>query len=322
MNDSNCPSVAVLMSTYNGEKYLREQVDSILNQKDVDVHLYVRDDGSTDGTLDIVREYIAANPGKISLTTGENLGVGRSFMELVYQSPSTYDYYAFSDQDDVWLEGKLIAAIRFLTEHHKALYVGNLMCVDKNLNKVKLRNSVPPDISLYAIMVANEINGCTMVFSQHFCSFLKDESHRPDGEALFYTRCHDTWVAMVGALMGVLVYDFDYHILYRQHEGNVVGSTNYSRSIGYRIIKYSKIIRGLILDKSKRNGRSRAAHEIVRVFPEESARFPYLWMYAEPQKLENKVKLIRSYKEYCSHTPIHHRKGFLGFFLYVCFNLI
>lgn len=78
-------SVAVLMSTYNGEKYLKEQIDSILAQKDVDVTLFIRDDGSSDNTIGICKEYVEKHKN-IVLKTGENIGVGNSFMQLVYYS--------------------------------------------------------------------------------------------------------------------------------------------------------------------------------------------------------------------------------------------
>ena len=319
MSDSNCPSVAVLMSTYNGEKYLREQVDSILNQKDVDVRLFVRDDGSTDTTLDIIREYMDANPGKISLTTGENLGPGRSFMELVYAVPDTCDYYAFSDQDDVWLDDKLIAGIRFLKERRKELYVSNLMCVDADLNPLGLNHQKPPDTHLYGIMQGNSMCGCTMIFSNRLCQILRDKAHRPDDDIIRF-RHHDMWTAMTASVLGALAFDFDYHILYRQHGGNVVGSVVYD-SVWKRAKRGFQQKLSKIRDKSRRNLRSKTARVIVRAFPEETKSFPYLQnlrQYAEAHTVRNKIKLICSYKEYKEHG----RQSFLGFFLYVCLNLM
>lgn len=320
MSDSNCPSVAVLMSTYNGEKYLREQVDSILNQKDVDVHLYIRDDGSTDTTLDIVREYIAANPERVSLTVGENLGVGRSFMDLVYNVPDTYDYYAFSDQDDVWLDDKLIAGTLFLKAHHKDLYASNQMCVDEKLNPLGLKHQKPPDTHPYGIIQGNSMSGCTMIFSSHLFQILRDEAHSPD-ENIIRLRYHDVWTAMTASVLGTLAYDFDYHILYRQHGSNVVGSVVYD-SVCKKAKRGFKQKLKKFLDKSKRNLRSKTAHSIVMAFPEETKSFPYLQnlkQYAEAHTVKNKIKLIQSYKDYGKHGG---NQSFLGFFLYVCFNLI
>ena len=102
--------VAVLMSTYNGEKYLREQVKSIFQQEQVKVSLYVRDDGSTDNTIKIINE-LQKEYDNIFLIKGENIGWRRSFRYLIDNVPTKYEYYAFSDQDDFWLKRKLIRAI-------------------------------------------------------------------------------------------------------------------------------------------------------------------------------------------------------------------
>ena len=97
--------VAVLMSTYNGEKYLNEQIDSILSQSgNFELSLLVRDDGSTDETINILNKY--QNLGKLKWYSGKNLGPGKSFIDLLYKTHG-YDYYAFSDQDDVWMTGKI-----------------------------------------------------------------------------------------------------------------------------------------------------------------------------------------------------------------------
>ena len=124
--------VAVLMSTYNGEKYLREQIDSILAQEGVDVTLYIRDDGSSDSTIEIINEYLTKT-NRIKFYIGENIGVGNSFMQLVYDCPEDYDYYAFSDQDDIWLTEKMQVAVDSLKEYSNPfLYCSNQILVDKN----------------------------------------------------------------------------------------------------------------------------------------------------------------------------------------------
>ena len=106
--DNTKPTVAVLMSTYNGEKFLEEQLDSIFSQTGVNVKLYVRDDGSTDCTLHIIDQYAERFP-IVKLADNENLGPGFSFMRLLYQYAfePEIDFFAFADQDDIWLENKL-----------------------------------------------------------------------------------------------------------------------------------------------------------------------------------------------------------------------
>ena len=99
------PSVCVLMSTYNGEQFIREQLESICSQNGVNVTLLIRDDGSKDNTLSILKSFEEKIPMRV-ITDGENLGPGNSFMELVYQA-GDFDFYAFSDQDDIWKNNKL-----------------------------------------------------------------------------------------------------------------------------------------------------------------------------------------------------------------------
>lgn len=253
---------------------------------------------------------------QINFTVGENRGPGRSFIELLYQAPDTYDYYAFSDQDDVWLKDKLVSGIRFLQERGKELYAGNLMCADAELNPIGPKNRTAPDVSPYGIMSGNRATGCTMIFTRRFYALLSDGAHRPD-ETIIKQRYHDTWTAMTGAVFDMITYDPDCHILYRQHGSNVVGAGTYD-SVWKRIRRRIRTGARKLLDKSKRNGMSRIAREILRLYPEEAARFPYLRTYAEAGRLSNKLKLTRSYAEYHKHGP----KGPWEFLFYVWFNFM
>ena len=112
-------TVQVLLSTYNGETYLKQQLDSILNQKNVAVKLFVRDDGSSDGTVDILRAYAALHDN-ICYLCGENCGVVASFFRLFELSDPDVDFYALSDQDDVWDEDKLSIACQKLEQMRKS----------------------------------------------------------------------------------------------------------------------------------------------------------------------------------------------------------
>lgn len=103
---------AVLMSTYNGARFIREQLDSILDQTgEFELDLWVRDDGSTDGTKDILNDY--ESRGLLRWYTGENLGPAQSFLDLVRRTLG-YDWYAFADQDDFWMPEKLSWALETL----------------------------------------------------------------------------------------------------------------------------------------------------------------------------------------------------------------
>ena len=107
--------VQVLLSTYNGEKYIREQLDSILTQKDIEVSILIRDDGSTDSTVDIIHEY-CSNNSDIKLIKGSNMGACKSFFELFKEADMGYDYYALADQDDYWYADKLTVACNMLAK--------------------------------------------------------------------------------------------------------------------------------------------------------------------------------------------------------------
>ena len=125
--------VYVLMSTYNGDKYLKEQLESILDQKNINVSIFIRDDGSTDNTEMIIKSF-CDNHNNIHYFSGENIGYGKSFMELIKNVPNDAEYYAFSDQDDVWKLDKLISAIQAIREiSEPALYCALPEYVDQNL---------------------------------------------------------------------------------------------------------------------------------------------------------------------------------------------
>ena len=103
--------VAVLISTYNGEKYIREQLDSILNQTYKNIEIVIRDDGSKDSTIEIIKEYQQKNTN-IILKEGTNIGFLKSFFKLLELANA--DFYAYCDQDDIWLENKIKLAVESL----------------------------------------------------------------------------------------------------------------------------------------------------------------------------------------------------------------
>ena len=294
--------VTVLLSTYNGEKYLKEQLDSIFAQTDVEVSVLARDDGSNDGTKKLLSGY-----EKVKLIRGSNMGVGNSFMNLVYAAEDDSEYYAFADQDDFWEPEKLSEAINLLKEQEKQLYVSNQTPVDKHLREITpLRFDNAPDLSPLSIMSENPVAGCTMVFSREFRDTLADVVHRPTA-GLLKKRIHDVWVDMVGAVTGEVIYDHRSFIKYRQHENNVVGTKKSSPlDILRNQIKKFK-------NPELRNGRSALAREIVEKFPEEAAKEPLLKTCAYAGKFSNKIKLLKNAGKLRSYTG----EGKAGFALKV-----
>lgn len=208
--------VQILMSTYNGEKYLKEQIESILNQENVEISLLIRDDGSTDETLNIL-EHLAKENKNIHYYASQNIGVARSFMELVNKSNEA-DYYAFADQDDVWKPKKLISAIEKLESNIEtpSLYISALEVVDEELNTIEIKK-VSGNHCFEGEMAKNFATGCTMVFNKKLCDIIK--MYNPE-----YLIMHDSWITRVCyAIGGNVVVDRNTYIKYRQHGNNVVG---------------------------------------------------------------------------------------------------
>lgn len=216
--------VTVLMSTYNGEKYLEEQINSILNQENVKVTLIIRDDGSSDNTLKILKRY--KDEDKLIFYRGENLGPAKSFFNLLnskyVKSDNSNMYYAFSDQDDVWKENKLYRAIKILNmQQYKnipSLYCADFQRIDENGNKLKNNFHFTTSTFNFSV-VCSYCTGCTMVFNTQL--YKKILNKIPSKMVM-----HDDWIHKVCLAIGGRVYfDSNYRaVLYRQHYGNVVGS--------------------------------------------------------------------------------------------------
>lgn len=211
-------SISVMLSSYNGEKYIREQLDSILNQKNVDLWLFIRDDGSTDSTKSIITEYCTKYKN-ITLYEGENIGYVKSFMWLLNNIPKKKEmYFAFADQDDVWDDDKLSAAIDMIKskgfEYKPCLYYSDLKVVDENLNFIRLANTWEGNFDKYQALMFIAVRGCTMVFNSKFHQILT--SCYPNNVA-----GHDTFVALLAFWTGNVVYDSTPHINYRQTGSNL-----------------------------------------------------------------------------------------------------
>lgn len=228
---SSEPNLTVLMSTYNGATYLPEQIESILGQTgDFRLRLFVRDDGSTDDTLDILQSYEAQ--GKVHYITGDNLRPAQSFMELLLQAEDS-DYYAFADQDDVWLNGKMSAALDMLkNEERPALYFSNANLVDAHLQSLGRRvYKTCPALDVFTLSCAGGLLGCTMVMNKKLAELLRQQP-RPTKMVM-----HDFYVALVcTAVGGKILYEDCGYLQYRQHGNNVIGvSYGFSQAIKSRL---------------------------------------------------------------------------------------
>lgn len=199
------------MSTYNGERYLREQLDSILSQDVENLSIVVRDDGSSDGTVSILAEY--ESRGDIRLIRGENMGYVRSFFAAL-KAAGNHDYYCFADQDDIWLPDKISAAVTMIEDSHltgPVLYASELLYCDEkceNPRKSHLnRIGFSPMSMIYEIICS----GNTQVLNHE----LKELVMRPGCERAFG---HDWWTGLVAVCFGEIVWDDTPHLLYRRVE--------------------------------------------------------------------------------------------------------
>jgi rhamnosyltransferase len=250
------PTVAVLMSTYNGERFIRQQVESILAQEDVKIHLFVRDDGSTDGTLQELRSIQESNISSIDLEVGVNQGYAKSFLNLLVDVPSDYDFFAFSDQDDVWLPDKIRVALERQNNDSSRswIYTSALEYVDEQLHFIRTRNYPNKEVTLPSLFARMRFAGCTMVFprvikqgSAKLASQYFDEISVP----------HDQFVmAVCLANGGVIDVDHVPHIKYRRSvEAVTAGGKSWMSRLGYEIKRIRKndsldILAGILLESS------------------------------------------------------------------------
>lgn len=213
--------ITILMSTFNGENFLRPQLDSIFSQKNVDLQLLVRDDGSKDSTLTILTEYEKKYPGKITILKGNNIGWKKSFRKLIDYASIYYfssNYFAFCDQDDIWQPKKLETAITSLRNCSDipALYFSNLYFYKDGVNR-GLINKATVLPTFKNCLARNYATGCSIVFNSKLLDCLSMGEPNVDIP-------HDHWAYMVAVLCGKAVYDSNSYILYRQHDTNQIGS--------------------------------------------------------------------------------------------------
>lgn len=252
--------VEILMSTYCGEKYLREQLDSMLAQDCEEcgiakLHVLVRDDGSKDDTQKILEEYAASYPDKIRWYQGENIGVIKSFFELLKEADEQADFYAFADQDDYWMPDKIRAGIKAIEGMGEngtpRLYCCRPKLVDENLKELDSRIKRPRVRPSFGnALVENIVTGCTVVMDAVLREMVKE--NQPE-----FTPMHDRWLYLVASCFGTVYYDETPHICYRQHGGNVVGN---------QVSRGKELLERLQLFRKKKNYISRQAVAFWKIY--------------------------------------------------------
>lgn len=208
------PLVEVLLSTYDGERWVGDQVDSILAQTHQRLRLLVRDDGSSDGTVALLRSY---DDSRLVVREGTNLGLPKAFFHLLDQSGDDADLWALSDQDDFWAPEKLARAVTALDGlAGPAMVCGRVLVVDEQLQPLYPHELPLRGPSFANALVQNIALGCTIVLNREAREVL---SRRWPRECVM----HDAWIYLVIAGAGTVVYDSELLVRYRQHGRNTVG---------------------------------------------------------------------------------------------------
>lgn len=297
-------NVAVLMSTYNGEKYIQQQIESLLMQQDIALQIYIRDDGSTDSTKSILQQY--AKKENIRVFYGENLGPTKSFWELITNNSIQADFYALADQDDYWFPEKLKVACEKLemADGEKGLYFSNMILTDGELKEIGFKD-MTPRLNVAAALVTNRAYGCTIVINNLLREYIM-------GLDITYVPEHDTKIYQIAvAVKANIVFDKESYIYYRQHEYNVVGARE-------SFVKRNKkrIVNTLIKRKHIRRSAARAllseCYDCISAEDREKIR-----KLAEPGNMIQRIKLVLD-KEYESGDSNIDR----NFKISVLFNLV
>ena len=242
-------NIAILMATYNGAKYLQEQIDSILSQSSRQWHLYIHDDGSSDGTVELLNDYAGKYPEQVTVMDYPSQGGAlQNFMSLLEKVEA--NYYMFSDQDDVWHQDKIKKEIeRMYNEENTCtnkvpiIVYSDLFVVDAKLNKISdsflTYSGIHPEFltTFNELGASNLITGCTMLFNHAVKEFVQ--------HPFTAATMHDAWITLCTVKAnGVLAYLSEPLIYYRQHGGNTLGAVDIKKlTLSYRFQHLKNVLK-------------------------------------------------------------------------------
>ena len=218
--------IAVLLASYNGVKYIKEQIDSILNQKEVDVTIFISDDLSTDGTIEYLQDIYKDFKNIVYLPRGLKFGgAGKNFFRLIKDVDfSSFDFISFVDQDDIWYEDKLIRAIKTIEDKQLDAYSSNVLAFWEDGKKMIINKSSSQARYDYLFEAAGP--GCTYVLKKDLAIFLQ-KFISENWEDVNKVELHD-WFIYAFAREN----NYKWHIdekpsmRYRQHTSNQVGAND------------------------------------------------------------------------------------------------
>ena len=249
-------SLIVLLSSYNGERYIKQRLDSLLEQTCRPDQILIRDDGSKDATLDILKQYSEKYPF-IRYYCGENKGPAKSFWELIEKADKA-DYYALCDQDDVWFKDKLETAVNALKKEDDRiplLYCSKYTLTNKDLEPIDSNVSDLYNFSDFPhALLYHTAPGCTFVFNEEARKKVLEYDVNKE-----YCVIHDAIIHKVVTMFGKMILDKDSHMYYRQHGDNQIGMN--ANVIKVFIGRVSRFLNGKI-----RNYRSNTARSLLHVY--------------------------------------------------------
>lgn len=236
-------TVGIVMATYNGMKYVEDQIESILSNTYTDWRLYIYDDGSKDQTVSILKRYEEKYPEKIQVTINqENLGVTFNFLEGIKQCEN--EYIMLCDQDDVWKQdkiektlNKMIQAEKNHDKGHPIIVYTDAAIVDEELHMIhpSFHKNSRLDVSkvdLPHLLMENKLIGCTIMLNKGIRNLLTKLPRSP--------RVHDWWLGLLATTFGKIYYLEEPTLLYRQHRDNVIGNERFISYVKGRIYNMNK----------------------------------------------------------------------------------
>lgn len=232
--------VAILLSTYNGERFLEEQLNSLITQSHSGWTIYASDDGSTDGTLAILEDYrIKLGPERLTILAGPKQGFAKNFLSMVKNASIQADYFAFCDQDDIWLPERLstaIATLQSIPNNQPALFCSRTRLIDEKGSPIGLSPLFSKPACFKNAIVQSIAGGNTMLFNNSARTLLAN-THTEQT-----IISHDWWLyILVSGCGGHVHYSSQPLVDYRQHGNNIMGSN--SQLIG-SLVRIGKVFKG------------------------------------------------------------------------------
>jgi glycosyltransferase involved in cell wall biosynthesis len=259
---SSIPTVAVLLPTFNGENFLEEQLESLLNQEGVLTKVYIRDDASTDKTVQILEKYTKV----FEIVFSEvNIGTTASLLSLLHRAKD-YDFVAFCDQDDVWASNHLVLAVQDLMNTNKvigAFYFPQYNYIDTQSKLIRKRMPVS-NIGCSNALVENPIIGCGLVFNEFAAGKIKELD-------LSTNYFLDHQIYFLGSLIGEIHQGASYSINYRIHPGNQVGISAGALNL---FASFSRAIDKLNQIKRQQLALKKIYFQIAKLIPQDSTYVP------------------------------------------------